>query len=116
MCLHPYLQQHETRDFCAKYDIKIESWSPIGGKKGNVLENDQISEIAKAHDKSPAQIIIHWHIQNGFIVIPKSVHAERIQENINVFDFELSSDEMAIINDLHAGARQGPDPREMNKY
>jgi 2,5-diketo-D-gluconate reductase A len=112
--LHPYLQQHDTREICEQHDIRVESWSPIGGSKGKVLEDPTIHHLAETYGKSPAQIIIRWHIQSGLIVIPKSVHKERIQENIDVFDFELSLNDMVSLADLHSGTRIGPDPATAN--
>lgn len=112
--LHPYLQQHELRDYCQEHDIKIESWSPIGGHRGNVLEDPVVVEIAQKHGKSPAQIIISWHLQNGLVVIPKSVHKERIEENFDVFDFELDEQDMAALGALDRGTRFGADPATAN--
>ena len=112
--LHPYLPQHETRAACEQHGIAIESWSPIGGSRGNLLENESVVAIAKAHGKSPAQIIIRWHIQNGLIVIPKSVRRERIEQNIDVFDFDLTADDMEQLAALENGTRMGPDPATMN--
>ncbi|WP_196760780.1 aldo/keto reductase, partial [Streptobacillus moniliformis] len=94
--------------------IRIESWSPIGGSKSNLLEDTTLQEIGQKYGKSPAQVMIRWHLQNDLIVIPKSVHAERIQQNIDVFDFELSGDDMAAIVSLETGERQGPNPDTMN--
>lgn len=112
--LHPYLQQHDTRDLCAQHDIKVESWSPIGGSKGNLLSDAIVTDLAQRYGKSPAQVIIRWHIQRGLIVIPKSVHKERIEENIDVFDFELNEQAMAALDGLHNGTRMGPDPAIAN--
>ncbi|HET6924710.1 MAG TPA: aldo/keto reductase [Candidatus Saccharimonadales bacterium] len=111
--LHPYLQQHETRDFCAQHEIQIESWSPIG-RGGDLLQDPVLKPIAETHGKSTAQVIIRWHLQHGFVVIPKSVHQERIIENFDVFDFELSAEEMQVMNDMHSGTRLGPDPATAN--
>lgn len=114
--LHPYFQQRELRNYCKKNGIHVESWSPIGGSKGNLLENDELVNIAAAYNKSPAQIVIRWHLQNDLIVIPKSTHEGRIRENFDVFDFELSSDEMDTINSLQTGKRFGPNPDTMNNH
>ncbi len=114
--LHPYLPQQELRDFCASNNIHVESWSPIGGSRGNLLQEESLASIAKQYGKSPAQVVIRWHIQNNLIVIPKSVHKERIEQNIDVFDFELNSDDMQVINELENGTRQGPDPATMNMH
>lgn len=114
--LHPRFPQIETRAFCDTHDIRVESWSPIGGTRGagNLLDESLLAEIGQKYGKSPAQVILRWHIQLGLIVIPKSVHVERIRENIDVFDFDLSDEDMAQIATLETGVRQGPDPDEMN--
>lgn len=112
--LHPRLPQTEIREYCYDHGIQVESWSPIGGSRGNLLQDETIVGIAKNFGKSPAQIIIRWHIQNGLVVIPKSVRAERIEQNIDVFDFELSADDMKTLNSLENGERQGPNPETMN--
>ena len=116
--LNPHLPQHELRDFCTEHDIHVESWSPIGGshggKDGSLLSDSVVTRIAGIHGKSSAQVVIRWHIQNGLIVIPKSVHKERIEQNIDVFDFELSSEEMTELATLENGYRHGPDPATMN--
>lgn len=114
--LHPHLQQRTLRDYCEQRGIHIESWSPIGGggDKLNLLDNATIVTIADKHRKTPAQVVIRWHLQLGLIVIPKSVHAERIQQNSDVFDFELDNDDMAKISALDTDTRRGPDPNEMN--
>lgn len=114
--LHPYFQQHELRDYASTNEIRIESWSPIGGSKGNLLQNADLARLASKYDKSPAQIVIRWHIQQGLIVIPKSVHEQRIKQNFDVFDFELSPDDMRAIDALDAGKRVGPDPSTMNNH
>lgn len=112
--LHPRFPQIELRNYAHEHGIQIESWSPIGGSKSNLLDDEMLIGIGKKYSKSPAQVVIRWHIQNGMVVIPKSVHAERIQQNIDVFDFELSGDDMAKINALETGQRVGPDPASVN--
>jgi 2,5-diketo-D-gluconate reductase A len=107
--LHPRLQQRETREICAEHTIAIESYSPLM-QGGELFEDPTIVRLASEHDKTPAQIILRWHIQNGFIVIPKSVTPSRIKENFEVFDFELSDDDMQSILKLDAGQRIGADP------
>lgn len=99
--LHPRLQQAELRDYCSDKGIHVESWSPIGGTGGDLLQDETLVAIAKKYGKSTAQIVIRWHLQLGLIVIPKSVHAQRIQQNIDVFDFELDNDDIAIIANLN---------------
>jgi diketogulonate reductase-like aldo/keto reductase len=112
--LHPRLLQKELREYALANDIRIESWSPIGGSRGNILEDDVLKAIATKHAKTPAQIVIRWHIQHGLIVIPKSVRPARIAENFDVFDFELSDEEIQAIDDMGDGERMGPDPATMN--
>lgn len=114
--LHPNLPQKEIREYASRNNIAIESWSPIGGSNGNLLQNSTLLEIAKSHSKSPAQVIIRWHLQNNLIVIPKSVKESRIEENFTVFDFELSDSDMEQISLLENGSRQGPNPESMNVH
>ena len=106
--LHPRLQQPGLRREHADHGIVTEAWSPLA--QGQVLGDPVIVEIAEAHDKTPAQVVIRWHLQLGNVVIPKSVTPERIEENFDVFDFHLSDSEMAAIEALDAGERTGPDP------
>jgi 2,5-diketo-D-gluconate reductase A len=107
--LHPSFQQSELREYHAEHGILTEAWSPLG--QGASLEEDTITKIASAHDRTAAQVILRWHIQLGNIVIPKSVTPERIEENFGVFDFELSDDDMQAIGSLDsADGRIGPDP------
>lgn len=105
--LHPHLNQEELRQFCLAHDVKVEAWSPI--MKGN-LDIPEILTIAKNHDKSPAQVVLRWHLQHDIIVIPKSIHEHRIIENSQIFDFSLSDKEMATIDSLNKNFRFGPDP------
>jgi len=106
--LHPYLQQPELRAEHERLGIVTEAWSPLA--QGAVLEDPTIVEIANAHGKTPGQVVIRWHLQVGNVVIPKSVTPQRIRENIDVFDFELSDDQMQAIAALDRGQRTGPDP------
>jgi diketogulonate reductase-like aldo/keto reductase len=114
--LHPRFPQDELRAYHADHQIVTEAWSPIGQGQG-LLEDPTIRSIADAHGKTPAQIVLHWHVQLGNVVIPKSVNPERIRENFDVFDFELDDGEMAVLTALsggeHAG-RIGPDPAHFN--
>jgi diketogulonate reductase-like aldo/keto reductase len=106
--LHPRLQQAELRRFHAERGILTEAWSPLG--KGELLDDPVIEEIASAHERTPAQVVLRWHIQLGNVVIPKSVTPSRIEENFRVFDFALSADEMGRLGELDRGERTGPDP------
>ncbi len=107
--LHPMFQQKETRAFCDEHGIVVESYSPLM-QAGEALEHPVITELASKHGRSPAQVILRWHVQNGFIVIPKSTKAARIQENFDLFDFELSSEDMQQIESMDVGKRIGADP------
>lgn len=109
--LHPLLTQVELRDYCAKHEIKVESWSPLG--RGNLLEEPTINHIAKKHGKSPAQVLIRWHLQHDLVVIPKSITPSRIKENAQVFDFSLSLNEMNQIDALNKTERFGSNPDEL---
>jgi 2,5-diketo-D-gluconate reductase A len=106
--LHPGLQQRETTDYAVANDIVIEAWSPLA--QGGVLQDPNIAAIAGRHGKTPAQVILRWHIQDGRVVIPKSVTPSRIKENFEIFDFELTEDDMAALESLDAGKRVGPNP------
>ncbi len=111
--LHPHLQQHESREYHARQGIATEAWSPIGQGKG-LLEVPAIVAIAQKHDRSPAQVVLRWHLQLGNVVIPKSVTPSRIRENIAVFDFSLDDEDLAAISALNEDRRLGPDPAEFD--
>jgi 2,5-diketo-D-gluconate reductase A len=106
--VHPYLTQLDVRTFCAEHQITVEAWSPIA--RGKVLDDPAIVTIAGQAAKSPAQVVLRWHIQRGDIIFPKSVTPARIKENFDIFDFELSDQDMEAISALDAGLRTGPDP------
>jgi 2,5-diketo-D-gluconate reductase A len=106
--LHPRLQQAELRAWHADHKIVTEAWSPLA--QGELLDDETITGIAEKHGKTPAQAILRWHLQLGNVVFPKSVTPERIRENIEIFDFELSDAEMAEFERLDRGERIGPDP------
>jgi 2,5-diketo-D-gluconate reductase A len=106
--LHPYLQQPGLRREHADRGIVTEAWSPLA--QGLVLDDPVITRIAEAHGKTPGQAVLRWHVQLGNVVFPKSVTVERIRQNIDIFDFELSSEEMQEIEALDRGERIGPDP------
>ncbi|MEM7605882.1 MAG: aldo/keto reductase [Myxococcota bacterium] len=110
--LHPYLQPKDVLDACAKHNIAVEGWSPL--MQGAFKDEPLFSQVGEAHGKSAAQVVIRWALQRGFITIPKSSNEGRIRENGNVFDFELSADEMASINALSRDQRFGPDPRDFD--
>jgi 2,5-diketo-D-gluconate reductase A len=106
--LHPALPQDELRAFNAENDIVTESWSPLA--QGGLLSEPTLKRLAEKHGKSPAQVVIRWHLQLGNVVIPKSKTPARIAENIDVFDFTLDNEDMAAIADLETGQRTGGDP------
>lgn len=107
--LHPRFNQTELRETHARLGIATEAWAPLG--QGSLLSHPAITAVADRCGRTAAQVMIRWHIQLGNIVIPKSVHPERIASNFDVFDFELGADEMAAISSLDDGTRLGPDPR-----
>ena len=111
--LHPDFAQRDVVAANTRLKIITESWSPLG-QGGDLLKNDALVAIGRKHGKTPAQVVIRWHVQLGHMVIPKSVTPERIKANIDVFDFELSADEMKAIDALDAGKRMGPHPDELN--
>ena len=108
--LHPGLQQVQVRAFNTKHGIATEAWSPLA--RGRFDENEQVLSIAQKHGKSPAQVIIRWHIELGNLVIPKTATASRLTENISVFDFKLDSEDLNKIASLDSGLRTGPNPDE----
>lgn len=106
--LHPYLTQEPLRTFCKQNDIAITAWSPLG--RGGILQDETIERIAAEVGKSPAQVILRWHYQHDIISIPKSVTPSRIEENVQIFDFELSSEQMISLNQLNRNQRFGQNP------
>ncbi|PPF35328.1 aldo/keto reductase [Pseudoclavibacter sp. AY1H1] len=118
--LHPYFQQKDVQEADARHGILDQAWSPIGGitfyregDGGSTLEDATIRAIADAHGKSPAQVMLRWHVQEGRSVIPKSVKPHRIAENFDIFGFELTPDEVAQIDALDKGVRRGPEPESL---
>ncbi|WHX48396.1 aldo/keto reductase [Paenibacillus woosongensis] len=106
--LHPLLSQVELREYCKSQGIQIEAWSPLA--QGKLLDNELLKAIGAKYGKSTAQVIIRWDLQHGIVTIPKSSNPERIVENANVFDFELTAEEMKQIDGLNQDQRVGPDP------
>ncbi|GAA1680162.1 aldo/keto reductase [Kribbella yunnanensis] len=111
--LHPFLQQDEVRAYGADFGIRTEAWSPLA-KGGSLLTDPVIEALASKHERTPAQVVLRWHLQLGNIVIPKSVTPARIKENLNVFDFELSDEDLATITPLDRDERTGPHPDTFN--
>jgi diketogulonate reductase-like aldo/keto reductase len=112
--LHPFLTQTNLRDYCTAHNIAVEAYSPLSGTGGNLLEEPVLQEIGERYGKSPAQVVLRWHIQHNLIVIPKSVTPERIAQNIAIFDFELTQDDMNRIDSLNSDTRVGSDPTTAN--
>ncbi|MFG1664073.1 aldo/keto reductase [Streptomyces sp. Y7] len=117
--IHPYFQQRAVLDFDDAHQILNQAWSPIGGitfypgygeNRTSVLQDPVVTRVAEAHGKSPAQVLLRWGLQQGRSVIPKSTRRERIAENIDVFDFALTSDELTALDALETGRRGGPEP------
>src|SRR5436305_9370328 len=118
--VHPYLTQRQVQAFGAEHDILTEAWSPIGGitfyrdgSHGSTLRDPVICKIAQEHGKTPAQVMLRWHLQQGRSAIPKSTRPERIAENIDIFHFELSDGQLATIDGLDTGRRGGPEPADI---
>jgi diketogulonate reductase-like aldo/keto reductase len=118
--VHPYFRQPDVLAANAERNIVSQAWSPIGGitfyrdgSKGSTLQDPTIVEIATALDRTPAQVMLRWHLQQGRQVIPKSVTPSRIAENVDVFDFDLTADQLAAIDALDTGVRGGPDPESI---
>jgi 2,5-diketo-D-gluconate reductase A len=120
--VHPYFRQSELLAADAKLGIVSQAWSPIGGitsyrdrHHGSTFDDPVITEIAEAHRKTPAQVMLRWHLQQGRQAIPKSVTPSRIAENFDIFDFELSQEQLAAIDSLDTGVRGGPEPEQMTR-
>jgi len=118
--VHPYFQQREVQAFGAEHGILTQAWSPIGGitfyrdgSHSSTLEDPVIGQIAEAHGRSPAQVMLRWHLQEGRSVIPKSTKPHRIAENFDVFDFDLSDDQLTAIDSLDTDQRGGPEPSDI---
>ena len=112
MEFHPLLVQQNLIDFCNKNSIQYESWSPF--MQGKIFELDICNYLARKHEKSVAQIILRWNLQKGVVAIPKSVHINRITSNADIFDFELSKEDINFLDSLETGQRSGPDPDNFN--
>ncbi|MFD2214501.1 aldo/keto reductase [Metabacillus endolithicus] len=109
---HPRLTQEGLHEFCKKHQIQLEAWSPL--MQGQLLDEPTLVEIAQKYNKSTAQIILRWDLQNEVVTIPKSIKPHRIEENANIFDFTLSEEDMKQISSLNQDKRVGPDPDEFN--
>lgn len=110
--LHPKLAQQALRDFCEKHDIKVQAWSPL--MQGKLLTDPVVKDIAEKHQKTPAQVILRWDIQQEILLVVKSVHEQRMKSNADVFNFELDSADMTRLNQLNEALRVGPNPDEFD--
>jgi diketogulonate reductase-like aldo/keto reductase len=120
--VHPYFRQTDLLAFNDQHGVLSQAWSPIGGitfyrdgSHGSTLADPVIGEIARAHGKKPAQVMLRWHLQQGRQAIPKSVTPSRIAENFDIFDFRLTDDELAAIDALDTGVRGGPEPEQITR-
>lgn len=109
--VHPYLTQDALRAFCGEHQIAVEAWAPIARGR-DLLRDPEIGEISRQHGKTPAQVVLRWHIQQGHIVFPKSVNPARMKENIDIFGFELTGSDVERISALNRDERTGPDPEK----
>ena len=107
--LHPYLSQTKVREFCEENNIQVEAWSPLMARNG-LLEDETLKEISKKYNKTTAQVVLRWDLQSHVITIPKSTNEGRLLQNIDIFDFELSKEDMELIDSLNKDFRVGPDP------
>lgn len=107
---HPLLQQRSLKEFLDQQDIRLEAWSPLARNESALMDNEIIRDIASLYKKSPQQIVIRWHLEKNHILIPKSSHAERLKENIEVFDFNLTEEEIKAVDSLDSGIRVSQDP------
>lgn len=111
--LHPLHQRRELVAYCQEKGIRIEAWGPLAQGKSDLFERPAIADAAAAHQKTPAQVVLRWHVQQGRIIFPKTVRAERMAENADIFDFELTEAEMAAIDALDEQRNFGSNPHEM---
>ena len=112
MEFHPYLVQQELVDFCIEKGIQYESWSPL--MRGKILDIDMLKKLSKKYEKTIVQIVLRWNLQKGIVTIPKSSNPKRIKSNAQLFDFELSQEEIDVIDSLDKNSRIGPDPNNFN--
>jgi diketogulonate reductase-like aldo/keto reductase len=111
--LHPRLQQKRTEERSVHAGIRVEAWSPIA--RGDLVDTPEVNAIATRHDKTVAQITLRWHLEHGRIIIPRTVHKDRMVENFDLFDFTLEPDEVSVLDALEVGGRIGPDPATNNR-
>ncbi|QPQ33621.1 aldo/keto reductase [Lysinibacillus sp. JNUCC-52] len=109
---HPHLTQEEVRHFCKEHGIQVEAWSPL--MNGSLLEEELIQQLASKYSKTPAQIVLRYDVQHDVVTIPKTMTPARMTENLHVFDFALTDEEMAQLDAMNDGLRCGPDPEKFN--
>jgi len=109
---HPFLVQPDLLSFCQSHQIQVEAWSPL--MQGQFVTEQAVQKLSEKYHKTPAQIALRWNLQHEVVTIPKSVHANRIAENTQIFDFELSEADMKVLDALDEGKRVGPDPYNFN--
>jgi len=117
--IHPFYQRETLKEWHDKYGIALEAWAPLGQIQNGIMENPILVSLAEKYGKTAAQVILRWHIQRGIIVIPKTTHIERMRENIDVFDFALTADDLAAIAALDTGKSNGmlhTDPKAVERY
>lgn len=112
--LHPLHQRRELTAFCAQHGIAVEAWGPLAQGKTDLFERPEVVAAAERHGKTPAQVVLRWHLQQGPIIFPKTGRRERMIENADIFDFELNGTELEAIDSLEAGTNYGPDPRSFD--
>jgi diketogulonate reductase-like aldo/keto reductase len=111
---HPRLSQKSLVEYCNKLNIAFEAWSPLGGGGGDLVNDERLKKMGAKYGKSAAQVILRWDLQRGIITIPKSVHKDRIISNADIYDFELTQEDMAIMNAMNENKRVGADPDNFN--
>lgn len=112
--IHPEHQRRALRRFCMEHDIAVQSWSPLARGRDSLLQSQAVQQIAAAHGKTAAQVVLRWHVQEGLIVFPKTRSVERLAQNAEIFDFTLTDTEMGLLYELESGARSGSDPFQFN--
>ena len=109
---HPFLVQPELLKFCQEHNIQVEAWSPL--MQGQIITEPTVQRLAEKYHKTPAQVALRWNLEHEVVTIPKSIHANRIAENADIFDFELSEADIRALDALDVGLRTGPDPYNFN--
>lgn len=111
---HPYFGNNENIEYCKSQGIRVQAWCPLGGSFGTLRNDEVILKLAEKYGRTASQIVLRWHIQRGVLIIPRSSKESRLRENMNIFDFQISQQDMDIINSLDIGRRMGADPDNFN--